>query len=158
MGDKAKFITGLLAGLGLAFVLDPERGARRRALLRDKATHTGRKLAEGVEAKTRDLRNRAQGAAAEVRSRFQAGEVGDETLHERVRSAIGRVVTHPGAITVVVHQGRVTLQGSVPEGELDDLIRAVKGVRGVSDVANELQVHAEADAASAHQGPGSRPA
>jgi C4-dicarboxylate-specific signal transduction histidine kinase len=82
MGDKAKFITGLLAGLGLAFVFDPDRGARRRALLRDKATHTGRRLAQGVEAKTRDLRNRAQGAAAEVRSRLQTGEAEDEAVHE----------------------------------------------------------------------------
>ena len=81
MGN-GKFITGLLAGLGLAFILDPDRGARRRALLRDKATHTGRKLAQDVEAKTRHLRNRAQGAAAEMRSRFrseQAAEpAGDE--------------------------------------------------------------------------------
>jgi hypothetical protein len=100
MGDKSKFITGLLAGLGLAFILDPDRGSRRRALLRDKATHTGRKLAEGVEATTRDLRNRAQGAAAEVRSRLRSEDAGDEILQERVRSAIGRVVSQPNSITV----------------------------------------------------------
>jgi len=82
MGDKAKFITGVLAGLGLAFVLDPDRGARRRAMLRDKAARTGRRLADGLEAKTRDLRNRARGAAAEVRSRLQPGEAVDElTVH-----------------------------------------------------------------------------
>ena len=156
MGGKAKFITGLLAGLGLAFVLDPDRGARRRALIRDKATHTGRRLAEGVEARTRDLRNRAQGAAAEVRSRFESGDVGDEILHERVRSAIGRAVTHAGVITVLVHQGRVTLQGPVPEGELDALIRAAEQVRGVSAVVNELEVHGDAGAVSALQDQRSR--
>jgi hypothetical protein len=76
MGDKGKFITGVLAGLGLAFILDPDRGARRRALIRDKATQTGRRLADGVGTKTRDLRNRAEGAAAELRSRFQPEDVG----------------------------------------------------------------------------------
>jgi osmotically-inducible protein OsmY len=149
MGDKSKFITGLLAGLGLAFILDPDRGSRRRALLRDKATHTGRKLAEGVEATTRDLRNRAQGAAAEVRSRLRSEEAGDEILHERVRSAIGRVVSQPNSITVTAHQGRVTLQGSVPERELDGLIRAAEAFRGVGTVVNELEVHRDADVSPA---------
>jgi hypothetical protein len=88
MGDKSKFITGLLAGLGLAFILDPERGARRRAQLRDKATQTGRQLAEGVEARARELRNRAQGAVAEVRSRLQSDEAGDEPESHREADSV----------------------------------------------------------------------
>ena len=156
MSGKGKFIGGLLVGLGLAYLLDPDRGARRRALVRDKATSAGRKLADGVDAKTRDLRNRTGGAAASLRSRFRKEEVGDEVLHERVRSAIGRAVSHPGAIVVSAHEGRVTLSGHVLEHELDDLLRTARGVRGVSELVNELQVHREADNVPALQGEGAR--
>jgi osmotically-inducible protein OsmY len=152
MSGEGKFIGGLLAGLGLAYLLDPERGARRRALVRDKATHVGRKLADGVDATARDVRNRTGGVAAELRSRIRREEVGDEILHERVRSAIGRSVLHPKAITVVVYQGRVTLQGQVLQNELDDLLRTARQVRGVSEVVNELEVHPEPGNAPALQG------
>src|SRR5687767_12662978 len=120
MRGEGKFISGLLAGLGLAFMLDPNRGARRRALVRDKALRAGHKLADGVEAKATDLRNRTKGAAAELRSRFRGHEADDEIVHERVRSAIGRVVSHPGAILVNAQQGTVTLQGQVLESELEE--------------------------------------
>jgi uncharacterized membrane protein len=71
--------------------------------------------------------------------------VSDETLHERVRSAVGRAVSHPGAIGVTVSDGRVILQGPVLEHELDDLLRAVGRVAGVSEAVNELEVHREPD-------------
>jgi hypothetical protein len=83
MSNNGKFIGGLLVGLGLAYLLDPERGANRRALVRDKATRVGTKLSEGVDEVARDLRNRASGAAAELRSRMKQGDVGDEKLQDR---------------------------------------------------------------------------
>src|SRR5687768_6512180 len=144
MRGEGKFISGLLVGLGVAYLLDPDRGARRRALVRDKAVRAGHKLADGVEARASDLRNRTKGAAAELRSRFKGDDADDEILHERVRSAIGRVVSHPGAILVNVGEGTVTLQGQVLESELDSLLRAAEGVRGVAQVVNELEVHPQA--------------
>jgi osmotically-inducible protein OsmY len=141
MSGEGKFISGLLLGLGLGYMLDPDRGARRRALVRDKVTHASRKLADGAEATATNLRNRASGAAAELRSKVSREEVGDEILHERVRSAIGRAVSHPGAVTVSTHEGRVTLQGQVLQDELNDLLRTTRQVRGVSEVVNELEVH-----------------
>jgi uncharacterized membrane protein len=141
MRDQGKLIGGLLVGAGLMYLLDPDRGARRRALVRDRTVRAGHKLGDGLEATTRDLRNRARGTAAELRSRVRRETVGDEILHERVRSAIGRAVSHPGAIRVTVWEGRVTLQGPVLEEELDPLLRAARRVRGVSEVVNELNVH-----------------
>jgi osmotically-inducible protein OsmY len=141
MSGKGKFFGGFLLGLGVAYMLDPDRGARRRGLVRDKAVHAGHRLADGVGATTNDLRNRAGGAAARIRSRLRREDVGDEILHERVRSAIGRVLSQPHAITVIATEGVVTLQGPVVEEELDDLLHTVKRVRGVSRVVNELQIH-----------------
>ena len=86
MSNNGKFIGGLLVGLGMAYLLDPERGANRRALVRDKATRVGTKLSEGVDEVARELRNRASGAAAELRSRMKqgdVGDVGDQNLQDR---------------------------------------------------------------------------
>jgi hypothetical protein len=58
---------GFGAGIALMYFLDPDRGRRRRALLRDqlnKWTRVGRDAAEG---KAKDLRNRAEGAVIEAR-------------------------------------------------------------------------------------------
>lgn len=143
MTDQGKLISGLAVGAGLMYLLDPDRGARRRGLVRDRAAHASHKLGDGLDATARDLSNRARGAVAEVRSRFRKEVVDDAVLSERVRSAIGRVVSHPSAINVTVSEGRVTLQGPVLEHELDDVLRAVGRVRGVTEVVNELEVHRE---------------
>jgi osmotically-inducible protein OsmY len=140
MRNPGKIIGALLIGAGLAFLLDPDRGARRRALARDKATHYGRKLRDGLDATARDLKNRAGGTVAEVRSRFREEQVDDDVVRERVRSAIGRAVSHPGEVEVSVVDGRVTLSGPVPREEADDLIATAHSVRGVREVVNQLDV------------------
>lgn len=58
-------------GAGLMFLLDPDRGRRRRALAKDKAIHLARSTEKIVETRSRDLKNRARGAAAQVRSLMQ---------------------------------------------------------------------------------------
>jgi osmotically-inducible protein OsmY len=143
MRDQGKFIGGLLVGAVIMYLLDPDRGGRRRALVRDRATRAGHKLGGGLDATARDLGNRARGTVAEARSRFRKEMVDDVVLSERVRSTIGRVVSRPSAIEVIIADGRVTLQGPVLEHELDGLLRAVGRVRGVSDAVNELEVHRE---------------
>jgi uncharacterized membrane protein len=152
MTDNGKTIAGALAGAGLMYLLDPDRGARRRALVRDQAVRARHRFAEGAEATGRDLRNRARGTAAQLRSRIRKESAGEEILHERVRSALGRAVSHPGAIEVLVSQGRVTLQGQVLAHELDELLRTVGSVRGVSEVNNELEVRASGEGVPALQG------
>jgi gas vesicle protein len=55
-------------GAGLMFLLDPDRGRRRRALARDKAIHLAKSTEKIVGARSRDLGNRASGAASRIRS------------------------------------------------------------------------------------------
>jgi uncharacterized membrane protein len=156
MAGEGKLFTGVVFGAGAMYLLDPERGARRRSLLRDQGIHAGNKVRDGLAGAARNARNRTAGVAAEVRSRFQQDQAGDEILTERVRSAIGRAVSHPGAITVNVFQGRVTLGGHVLADELPELIRRVGRVRGVSEVGNELEMHTTAENVPALQGIGHR--
>jgi uncharacterized membrane protein len=152
MTNQGRTIAGALAGAGLMYLMDPDRGARRRALVRDQAARARHRLAEGAEATGRDLRNRAVGTAAELRSRLRRETADDEIIHERVRSTLGRVVSHPGAVEVDVADGRVILRGQVLGHEVDDLLRAVRGVRGVSEVWDELRVSASPQGISSLQG------
>jgi uncharacterized membrane protein len=152
MERQGKLISGIILGAGAMYLLDPDRGARRRSLLRDQIVHAGNKLGDGLSATARDTRNRAVGAAAGLRSKFRDDQSDDAILHERVRSAIGRVVSHPGAIVVTVSDGRVTLSGHVLAEEVDDLIRRVERVRGVREVHNELEVHRTAEGVADLQG------
>jgi uncharacterized membrane protein len=156
MAGEGKLFTGVVVGAGAMYLLDPERGARRRSLLRDQGIHASHKVRDGLAGAARDARNRTAGVAAEVRSRFQQDQASDEILTERVRSAIGRAVSHPGAITVNVFQGRVTLGGHVLADELPELIRRVGRVRGVSEVGNELETTTTAENVPALEGIGHR--
>jgi uncharacterized membrane protein len=154
MERQGKLIGGIILGAGGMYLLDPDRGTRRRSLLRDQLVHAGSKLEDGLAATARDTRNRAVGAAAELRSRFQHDQADDAVLHERVRSAIGRVASHPSAITVNVLDGKVTLSGPVLADEVDEVIKRVERVRGVGEVRHELEVHRTANGVPALQGPG----
>ena len=152
MSDQGKLISVLAVGAGLMYLLDPDRGARRRGLVRDQAARARHKLGGGLDATARDLGNRARGTVAEARSRFRREVVDDVVLYERVRSTIGRAASHPSAIDVSVSEGRVTLQGPVLEHELDDVLRAVERVRGVTEVVNELETHRDASNVPSLQG------
>jgi hypothetical protein len=56
---------GFLIGAGLMFLADPISGARRRALVRDKAIRTMHHSNDFLNRAGRDLRNRARGSNAE---------------------------------------------------------------------------------------------
>src|SRR4051794_29659719 len=129
------------AGIGATsmFLLDPARGARRRALLRDKMTSASRKTAEAASATFRDLSNRFEGVQSRTRKLFAADTVDDATLEERVKSALGRVTAHHRAISVRAADGCVTLNGDVLESERRSIIAAVERVRGVASVENNLR-------------------
>jgi uncharacterized membrane protein len=154
MERQGKLIGGIILGAGAMYLLDPDRGTRRRSLLRDQIVHAGTKVGDGLAATARDARNRTVGLSAELRSRLRHDQADDEVLHERVRSAIGRVVSHPSAITVTVLDGQVTLGGHVLASEVDELIHRIRRVRGVRDVRNELEIHRTANGVPALQGPG----
>jgi uncharacterized membrane protein len=157
MKRKRKLMPGMLLGAGAMYLLDPDRGARRRSLLRDRLVHAGHKIGDGMSATARDTRNRTLGAVAELKSRLHEDAVDDAVLHERVRSAIGRAVSHPSAISVTAFDGQVTLTGQVLANEVDALIGQVRQVRGVREVRNELQMHRTAAGVSSLQGEGHRP-
>jgi hypothetical protein len=80
-------IVRVLGALGIGalamYFFDPASGRRRRALLREQLAHAQREIGDYAEGTAKDLRNRAQGLAAEARGmverrlgqRRQAGPV-----------------------------------------------------------------------------------
>jgi uncharacterized membrane protein len=142
------------AGLGASvmFLLDPDRGARRRALLRDKTAHALRRTGDVLDKGSRDLRYRLRGVVAETRALFRDGRVSDDVLVQRVRSRMGRAVTHPHAIEVGARDGRVTLRGPILAGDRAKLVSAVAAVPGVTGIDDQLEVHEQADAVPSLQG------
>ncbi len=132
--------------------LDPSAGRRRRAVLRDKLTSATVDLGEAIGVARRDLKYRTRGLGARVRAIFATDHVPDEVLAERVRSAMGRIVSHPGAIEVAAVNGMVRLSGSVLAGEHSALVDVVSSVRGVDYVIDELAVYADAKGIPSLQG------
>ena len=135
------FLAGFGAGALFAALLDPRRGAGRRALIRDKALSLVRQAGVTAARQGRDLKQRAQGLAHEVSARIEEEQPSDDVLAERVRAQIGRPVSHPRSIEVRVEGGEVILSGPILRRELDDLLRRVARVRGVCGIRNELEVH-----------------
>lgn len=133
---------GMALGAGLMYLLDPDKGGRRRALLRDQLARAGHELEDLTATSARRVRNRAKGLAHEARAELTEGEVDDRVVVERVRSEIGRVVSNPHAVEVESHHGHVILNGNVRADEMSRLVRTVKTVRGVGSVDNQLRAGA----------------
>ena len=139
-------------GAGLMFLLDPDIGKRRRAILRDKLISLTRLTAWAADKTSRDVKNRIYGTIQSTKSHFADTPVIDDIVVERVRSQMGRAVSHPHAIYVRAQNGRVTLTGEILSEELDNLIRSVSAVKGVREVENRLTAHDEPGDISSLQG------
>jgi len=134
----------LMIGLGatLMYFFDPQAGRRRRALARDRYVHTMRKLEDARRVVVRDATQRKNGLVAQASRLVSRRDrhPDDTILIERVRSALGRVVSHPAAIEVNAGGGAVRLGGAILASEVDALVDCVRAVRGVGSVENQLSV------------------
>ncbi len=139
---------GMGLGVGLMYLADPRSGRRRRAVAHDRALHAVHEAEDAARLVARDLAHRTRGFIFNARSRLRREELDDRTIEARIRSALGRVCSHPHALQVHVEQGRVRLDGVALKAEHAKILSRVLGARGVRDVKDNLQVF--------HQ-PGSHP-
>jgi uncharacterized membrane protein/uncharacterized protein YwbE len=148
-----RILLSAAAGALAMYFLDPENGRRRRARTHDKAQHAARRVREAYDVTARDARHRARGLQAMSRRILRREDnLPDETLVGRVRSVLGRYVSHPHAIDVEVSCGEVSLSGPILAHEVPALLKAVKHVPGVRRVSNQLAVHKEPGNVSSLQG------
>ncbi|MEO5970991.1 MAG: SRPBCC family protein [Bdellovibrionia bacterium] len=140
-------------GAGFMYFFDPERTRKRRALARDQASHLAHASANMMKVGGQDLLNRTKGILTEVRSSlFEEHEVMDDVVKDRVRSKMGRVISHPHAIEVSSHNGHVTLRGLILNNEVESLLSMVPKIKGVKGVTNELETHSTDEDIPALQG------
>jgi hypothetical protein len=149
---RGTVLTGLGVGAGLMFFLDPDRGARRRALVKDKLVRSVNLSSDALEAATRDLSHRTTGVIAHLRKTAPPVPVEDAVLADRVRGELDRLVSHPRAVEVQVVDQRVTLSGPVIQSELRQLLRGVRRIDGVRSVVNALEGHLQPNDVPALQG------
>src|ERR1700682_1763093 len=148
---KRLILGGVLGAVAMYF-FDPQSGRRRRARTGDRVVHAARVANEAGRITARDTVQRAHGVLAGTKRLFQREEVLDDTLADRVRAALGRVVSHPHAIEVAVDHGHVGISGPILAEEVRSLLRCVRLVPGVRGVSDHLTVHPDAHGISALQG------
>ena len=142
-----------LLGVVAMYMLDPDKGKRRRALVGDKAYSVVSDARQALRAATRDAAHRIEGMRARARRLVSDAPVPDDLqLIERVRARMGRLVSHPHAIQVGANNGRVTLSGPVLRHEVARLLDAIRTVWGVSTVEDRLVVYDSAESISSLQG------
>ncbi|HWE22668.1 MAG TPA: BON domain-containing protein [Myxococcales bacterium] len=150
-GSTLGFLTGFVAGGVTVALLDPRRGAARRALLRDKGFSAVKDAAGMASRRAKDLRQRLHGVVYEAKARMSEQQVPDDILVERVRAQLGRPVSHPRAIEVRAENGCVVLSGPILAHEAEDLIRRVSKIPGVRSIESQLELHGDAGDVSSLQ-------
>jgi osmotically-inducible protein OsmY len=128
------------AGAAAMYFLDPVRGRRRRALVRDRGEAVRHDLESFARARSKRAADHLRGAIARTRAAAASEPVDDERLHDRIRAKLGHLIEHPSAVEVAVQDGRVVLSGRVDAEEIDDLLDAVRSMLGVAGVENRLRL------------------
>jgi uncharacterized membrane protein/osmotically-inducible protein OsmY len=151
MSQRALLLGGIGLGAGFMFLFDPRSGRRRRGEARGKAVHGAHQAARGAGTMVRDLGHRSRGLLARVRGVW-GRRAPDEIVEERVRSALGHVCSHPGAIEVMVSDGRVRITGDILAEERAPMLNALRHVHGVEAIEDRLQAHERAAGVPGLQG------
>ncbi len=139
--ERGWTVVGVAVGAKLMYLFDPDRGRRRRALLRDRLVRLSHMSRHELQLEVRDLANRTRGLVASAMRRMPAPPVSDDVLVARVRARIGHVVSHPHAIQVKAEDGHVELEGTIAADEEEACVASCAHVRGVVSVTSELETH-----------------
>jgi uncharacterized membrane protein len=153
----AAWLGGAALGAVAMYLADPSQGRRRRALARDQLYSFVHRANETAGLAWRDAGNRWSGMRAEAGrflQRNQVKPIDDHVLEARVRTRLGRQVSHPHSIHVTAYRGRVELRGAVLADEHAAVTGLVQAIPGVTEVKDRLVVHQDAERVAELQGEG----
>ena len=139
MGKSLSFLAGAAVGAAAVFFLDPQAGARRRSVTRDKALSTAKSTADQAAGRAKHAAHQAQGAAASAKPSGPT-TFDDVTLARKVEAEIFRSADAPkGGVSVNAENGVVFLRGEVADQEwIDRFGTLAEQVEGVAAVRNLL--------------------
>lgn len=142
--ELAKWLGGIALGAIAMYLADPAQGRRRRALAQDKMRSLTNKTSGALNAAVHDASNRLSGLQAQANRIIGQGNkskpIDNHVLEARVRSKLGRAMMNAHFIDVKADEGIITLRGSVPEEEKQQVVKLVHGIPGVLDVRDKLDV------------------
>lgn len=141
---------GIATATTAAYFLDRENGHERRARFARTAERLARAIAEGAALGVRDGQHRLVGMTKQAWFAFRHEHLEDRVLVERIRSRMGRIVSHPHKIHVASDDGAVTLWGQASQDERSRLSEAVAGMRGVREVRDHVEVRESAEPPREH--------
>ena len=114
--------------------------------MQDKFTHVTHSTSRLMDQTLHDAHNRWSGLQASAMRMFsqrQAKPIDDHVLEARVRSRLGRAMSHMRDVEVHAHQGAVTLSGHLDNEEQNKVLALVAAMPGVESVNGPPQSHAE---------------
>jgi osmotically-inducible protein OsmY len=135
--------TGLAVGAGLAYLLDPVSGRRRRKLGRDRLAGTVRSGWRRLGRALRLVKAEGYGVRKQVEHRHEVEkDLDDATLAHKIETEIFRDPEVPkGQINVNVQEGVAQLRGEVPNPDmLEALVEKTREVQGVREVESLLHL------------------
>jgi hypothetical protein len=139
-------VIGAALASGLMYLLDPRQGNRRRAVAWDRTRHLVNRSSWFTGKMYRHSRNRLSGVFSSITHALRPeGGVSDRKLIDRIRSTIGRTVTHPQAVDFSAHEGRVTVRGYLKPHEAGQVVLAVEKIPGVRSVDNQIVDSSQAE-------------
>jgi hypothetical protein len=138
-----RVVMAFAAGALVMYLLDPATGRRRRALMRDRGMSAGYDAQRFLRGKSKRAADHLRGVAARTRASLSNEPIDDELLHDRIRAKLGRLVEHPHAVEVHVHDGWVQLKGVIAQEEFESLIATVSSMRGVRNLESLLRTSSE---------------
>jgi hypothetical protein len=146
-GDVMRSYLGLGAlgagiGAGLMFLLDPQMGKRRRALLHDKTLSLTRHASAAIDRTARDLRNRSYGTLVSIRS-GHIGQIRPTILNTNWPPAIRLIMGLSGGAVAALGAAKRGVVGSVLGGiGLASVVMAVTNF-SVRETFNRLSTTSE---------------
>ena len=135
---------GFAAGMGVAYLADPDRGQGRRRELQQRLTSTTTEVADQARKRADHTAGQARGTVAETARKATPQDVPDDPkkLESRIRSEVfGRRDDVDKVVLRVDGPGTVAVKGTVPSPVTErELLAEISDVEGVTNVSSELQV------------------
>jgi osmotically-inducible protein OsmY len=143
--DMKKILFAALGAAGATYLFDPQNGARRRNVARDRVAAFFRRRSRGAAQRARYAQGVAQGAVHQATAAVSGDKertYDDATLTSKVESEIFRAPDAPkGRVNVNVEHGIVYLRGELDRPEqIESLVAAARQVDGVRDVQSLLHL------------------
>jgi hypothetical protein len=138
-------LASCLASATVMYFVDPDRGKRRRNMLRDRALARWRRMGRGLARMWRGAAAETYGVSHRIVHLVPKSTdiTDDETLRQRIESQLFRDRHIPkGHLNITCEHGMVILRGQLDDpsdiARIEDRVRRMTGVRGIQNLLHPI--------------------